>query len=62
MEENKMYVRKSFFMHQYEEEEQLLRDMRSKGWKFVFNVEAEFPSVLPHVFVKDCINVMPKLC
>ncbi|GEM_PF-2989632 len=35
MEENKMYVRKSFFMHQYEEEEQLLRDMRSKGWKFV---------------------------
>ncbi len=35
MEKNKKYVRKSFFVHQYEKEEAFLSDMRAKGWKFV---------------------------
>ena len=33
--ENKKYVRKSFWIHQYEKEEIFLRDMRKKGWKFI---------------------------
>ncbi len=35
MKENKKYIRRSFWVHQYEQEEQFLRDMRAKGWKFV---------------------------
>ncbi len=35
MKENKKYVRKSFWVHQYEREEQFLSDMRAKGWEFV---------------------------
>lgn len=31
----KKYIRKSFWAHQYEKEEIFLRDMRKKGWKFV---------------------------
>ncbi len=33
--ENKKIVRKSFGVHQYEEEEIFLSEMREKGWKFV---------------------------
>lgn len=35
MKRNKKYVRKCFWVHQYEKEEQFLSDMRSEGWKFV---------------------------
>lgn len=29
------YIKKTFFVHQYEEEEEFLRSMRREGWKFV---------------------------
>lgn len=33
--ENKKYVKKSFWVHQYETEALFLSNMRAKGWKFV---------------------------
>lgn len=41
--ENKKIVRKSFGVHQYEEEEIFLSEMRAKGWKFVI-LHAGLPS------------------
>ncbi|BCN32702.1 DUF2812 domain-containing protein [Anaeromicropila herbilytica] len=32
---NRKYVRKTFLVHQYEEEEIFLSDMRAQGWKFI---------------------------
>lgn len=32
---DKKYVHRSYWVHQYEKEEEFLSDMRSKGWKFV---------------------------
>lgn len=35
MEENKKYIRKSFWVHQYEKEETFLSKMANEGWHFV---------------------------
>lgn len=35
MEENKKYIRKSFWVHQYEKEEIFLSKMAKEGWHFV---------------------------
>lgn len=35
MENNKKFVRRSFFAHQYEKEEEFLSKMASEGWHFV---------------------------
>ena len=35
MESDKKYIRKTFFLHQYRQEEKFLSDMRRNGWRVV---------------------------
>ena len=64
METNKKYVRKSFWVHQYEKEEQFLSDMRAKGWKFVklykgLPTKYEFVSCEPEEYIYQLDYVCP---